>query len=228
MSHWEELERPAPRRGRRRRRRGAPAQPRAPAAEAGRGRLRHRARRARPRSSRRSCRTWTGAVQLAVTVEDDPGRDLGEDRQIGHRFFFSPEEVEPLGTRSPRGRGDRASWSRASATCSSATTASGSRSPAGWPRSALPAGVDVADFGIRGMDLAYALRDYDAAILVDALPRGSAPGTLYLIEPELDDARARRPTRTAWTRSRCWRWPAISAARCRACWCVGLRAGARP
>jgi hydrogenase maturation protease len=43
------------------------------------------------------------------------------------------------------------------------------------------------DYGIRGMDLAYALQDYDAAIFLDALPRGNAPGTLYLIEPELDE-----------------------------------------
>jgi hypothetical protein len=35
-------------------------------------------------------------VQLAVVVEDDPGRDLGEMRQAGHRFFFSPSEVEPV------------------------------------------------------------------------------------------------------------------------------------
>ena len=35
-------------------------------------------------------------VHLAVVVEDDPGRDLGDMRQPGHRFFFSPEEVEPL------------------------------------------------------------------------------------------------------------------------------------
>jgi hydrogenase maturation protease len=49
-----------------------------------------------------------------------------------------------------------------------------------------PEGVQVADFGIRGLDLAYALGDgYDAAILVDALPRGRAPGTLYVIEPDL-------------------------------------------
>ena len=33
-------------------------------------------------------------VHLAVIVEDDPGRDLGEMRYIGHRFFFSSEEVE--------------------------------------------------------------------------------------------------------------------------------------
>jgi hypothetical protein len=35
-------------------------------------------------------------LHLAVVLEDDPGRDLGMMRQPGHRFFFSPEEVEPL------------------------------------------------------------------------------------------------------------------------------------
>ncbi len=35
-------------------------------------------------------------VHLAVVIEDDPGRDLGELRQPGHRFFFKPTEVEPL------------------------------------------------------------------------------------------------------------------------------------
>ncbi len=35
-------------------------------------------------------------IHLAVTIEDDPGRDLGRERWPGHRFFFSPEEVEPL------------------------------------------------------------------------------------------------------------------------------------
>lgn len=50
----------------------------------------------------------------------------------------------------------------------------------------LPEGVEVADFGIRSLDLAYALReDYDLVILVDALPRGGAPGTVYLLEPEV-------------------------------------------
>ena len=52
----------------------------------------------------------------------------------------------------------------------------------------LPDGVRVVDFGIRGFDLAYALlEDDDAAILVDALPRGVAPGTLCVLEPTLDD-----------------------------------------
>jgi hypothetical protein len=40
---------------------------------------------------------YDGRVYLAVTVDDDPGRDLGELRQPGHRFFFLPDEVEPLG-----------------------------------------------------------------------------------------------------------------------------------
>jgi hypothetical protein len=35
-------------------------------------------------------------VYIAVTLEEDPGRDLGGDRILGHRFFFSPEEVVPL------------------------------------------------------------------------------------------------------------------------------------
>lgn len=35
-------------------------------------------------------------VHLAVVLDDDPGREFGMMRQPGHRFFFSPEEVEPL------------------------------------------------------------------------------------------------------------------------------------
>jgi hypothetical protein len=31
-----------------------------------------------------------------VTVDDDPGQDLGRAGQPGHRFFFRTEEVEPL------------------------------------------------------------------------------------------------------------------------------------
>jgi hydrogenase maturation protease len=54
--------------------------------------------------------------------------------------------------------------------------------------STLPEGVEVVDFGIRGMDLAYALHDaYDLVVFVDATPRGGKPGTVYLIEPEIED-----------------------------------------
>jgi hypothetical protein len=39
---------------------------------------------------------YDGRVYLAVVVDEDPGKDLGMLRQPGHRFFFQPEEVEPL------------------------------------------------------------------------------------------------------------------------------------
>jgi hypothetical protein len=35
-------------------------------------------------------------IHLSVTLEDDPGRDLGDAHILGHRFFFSPDEVVPL------------------------------------------------------------------------------------------------------------------------------------
>ncbi len=54
-------------------------------------------------------------------------------------------------------------------------------------RRSFPDGVRVIDFGIRSYDLAYAIMDnYDATILIDTSQRGEAPGTLYLIEPELN------------------------------------------
>jgi hydrogenase maturation protease len=119
-----------------------------------------------------------GGVQLAVTVEDDPGRDLGEARQIGHRFFFRPEEVEPLAPRIlVAGIGN----------VFLGDDGFGVEVAGRLLRSEQPVGVHVEDFGIRGMDLAYALSDYDVAVLLDASPRGEPPGTLYLIEPELDE-----------------------------------------
>jgi hypothetical protein len=35
-------------------------------------------------------------VHFAVVMDDDPGREFGMMRQPGHRFFYSPEEVEPV------------------------------------------------------------------------------------------------------------------------------------
>jgi hydrogenase maturation protease len=50
----------------------------------------------------------------------------------------------------------------------------------------LPDSVKVKDFGIRSYDLAYALMEqWDLIILIDAIARGEAPGTLYTLEPEL-------------------------------------------
>jgi hydrogenase maturation protease len=51
----------------------------------------------------------------------------------------------------------------------------------------MPDGVRVVDYGIRGLDLAYALLDGDqeVTIFVDATARGGEPGTIYVIEPDL-------------------------------------------
>ena len=53
----------------------------------------------------------------------------------------------------------------------------------------LPPEVQVIDFGIRTYDLAYTIMDgYDVTILIDITAQGHAPGTVYLIEPDLNEA----------------------------------------
>ena len=122
-----------------------------------------------------------GRVFVGVLVDDDPGRDLGER---GHRFFFSPSEVVPL---------------RVLVAGIGNVFLGDDGFGCALARRVSFDGVDVADFGIRGMDLAYALADYDVVVFLDATPRGEAPGTLYLIEPDLDglpldvDAHAMHP-----------------------------------
>jgi hypothetical protein len=39
---------------------------------------------------------YEGKIQVAVVINDDPGKDLGLLRQPGHRFFFNVEEMEPV------------------------------------------------------------------------------------------------------------------------------------
>jgi hydrogenase maturation protease len=126
---------------------------------------------------------FDGRIHVAVTLDDDPGRDLGEKRQPGHRFFFAPGEVEPLA-------GDAPPATRVLvAGIGNIFMADDGFGVAVAQRLAerdLPAGADVVDFGIRGMDLVFALGEgYDAAVFVDAVPHGEQPGTLFVIEPDL-------------------------------------------
>lgn len=59
------------------------------------------------------------------------------------------------------------------------------KSLAGQP---LPPGTEVADFGIRGVHLAYDLLDgCDLFVLVDAAPRGEQPGTVTVLEAEVPE-----------------------------------------
>ncbi len=49
-----------------------------------------------------------------------------------------------------------------------------------------PAGVEVEDFGIRGIHLAYRLLEPVTLLVVaDVVRRGGAPGTLYVVEPDV-------------------------------------------
>jgi hydrogenase maturation protease len=121
-----------------------------------------------------------GAIHLVVTVDDDPGRDLGAASQLAHRFFFAPEEVEPL----PEQRILVAGIGNVFLGDDGFGVALAERLAA----RTRPPGVAVVDYGIRGMDLAYALGDgWDAVVLLDAAPTGQPPGTLSVIEPELHD-----------------------------------------
>jgi len=132
---------------------------------------------------------YEGKYHVCVVLDNDPGRDIGLLRQPGHRFFFDAEEVEPLSE-------DEACELKLAQKPSILVAGIGNiflgddafgvevaRRMAGLE---LPASVRVADFGIRGFDLAYAMQDgYETTILVDACPHGEAPGTLYVIEPDL-------------------------------------------
>ncbi len=130
-----------------------------------------------------------GRISLAVVVEDDPGRELGLARQPGHRFFFSPDEVEPLDeTPPPTGAVRKKVLIAGIGNVFLADDGFGVALADRLARRRLPEGVEVRDFGIRGMELAYAMHDgYETVLLLDATPRGKPPGTLYVIEPEPDE-----------------------------------------
>src|ERR1700690_799097 len=134
---------------------------------------------------------YQGQFHLSVVVDEDPGRDMGMARQPRHRFFFAPTEVEPIGS---NGSGPAAAKTRTPSILIAGIgniflgdDAFGVEVAQRLANKKLPRGVRAIDFGIRGFDLAYALLDgTDVTILVDACPRGEKPGTLYVIEPDMD------------------------------------------
>ena len=125
--------------------------------------------------------TMEGDLQLAVALDDDPAAELGPGRP-GRWFFFAPDEVEPVSGKRVLVAGiGNIFLGDDGFGCAVA------QALADTP---LPDGVEVRDFGVRGLDLAYELAGHDAVVLIDALPLDDEPGTLAVIEPQLDDQAA--------------------------------------
>ncbi|HEX3681927.1 MAG TPA: hydrogenase maturation protease [Bryobacteraceae bacterium] len=131
---------------------------------------------------------YEGKLHLAVILEEDPGKDLGLLRQPGHRFFFTPEEVERC-TRDNDALAPRTRSPQILVACIGniflGDDGFGVEVARQLSNRTFPENVRIRDFGIRGYDLAYALLEGDdLVILVDACPRGEAAGTVYVIETD--------------------------------------------
>jgi hydrogenase maturation protease len=133
---------------------------------------------------------YEGKSHVCVVLDEDPGRDMGMLRQPGHRFFFDPAEIEPLPGTDIQVRTDKPRILVAGiGNIFLGDDAFGVEVVRRLQSTGLPTSVQVKDFGIRGFDLAYALQDgYETVILVDAFPHGEPPGTVYVVEPDLDAA----------------------------------------
>ena len=133
---------------------------------------------------------YEGKFHICVVVDEDPGRDIGIMRQPGHRFFFDPEEVEMIAAEEAPENAVKLPRILVAGIGNIflGDDAFGVEVVRRLSVRSLPKNVKVTDFGIRGYDLAYALLDpYDTTILVDACPHGERAGTLYVVEPDLDD-----------------------------------------
>jgi hydrogenase maturation protease len=129
---------------------------------------------------------YEGAQHICVVVENDPGRDLGMMRQPGHRFFFSPAEIERLPDEE---QGEQHASAKPSILIAGigniflGDDGFGVEVARHLLQSELPDSIRVVDFGIRGLDLVYTLQDgYETTVLIDAYPHGHEPGTVSVLE----------------------------------------------
>jgi hydrogenase maturation protease len=136
-------------------------------------------------------RDYEGHEHIVVVLDDDPGRALGP-RAPAHRFFFAPGELEFI---------ESSPFEAEAASPRILVAGIGNifLGDDGFGVEVIrqlgcrqfPDGVTVVDFGIRGYDLAFALMDeYEYVILIDACPRGLEPGTVFVLEPDIDNGLA--------------------------------------
>ncbi|MCU1341103.1 MAG: hypothetical protein JWN92_526, partial [Candidatus Acidoferrum typicum] len=123
---------------------------------------------------------YEGKLQVCVVIEEDPGMDIGLMRQPGHRFFFDPTELEPVAKNEENPIKETKKILIAGiGNIFLADDGFGVEVAGRLAKQSFSSGVRVADFGIRGFDLAYALMEgYETTILVDAYPGEGQPGTL--------------------------------------------------
>ena len=161
----------------RRRRQG-----RAAAGEPTRRRRTTSSRAARRRSSA-STTTTTARVHLAVTVDDVPGQELMRD--IGRFLYFKTDRgggacMSPEFEKQILVAGVGNAWMLDDGFGSVVAQRLEARE--------MPSGVRVMDAGSGGLDLAYEImRGYHALVLVDVSRQGGEPGTLYVMEPDLEE-----------------------------------------
>lgn len=136
---------------------------------------------------------YENTQHICVVLDGDPGRDLGMMRQPGHRFFFTPAEIEPISEESESGAEPPSRSAKPTILIAGignifcGDDGFGVEVARRLLSNPHRDGVRIVDFGIRGFDLAYALQDgYETTILVDAYPHGRQPGTVTVIEPNLD------------------------------------------
>jgi hydrogenase maturation protease len=132
---------------------------------------------------------YEGKLHVCVVLDDDPGKDIGLMRQPGHRFFFAPTEVEPVAqSDEPQIATTKRILIAGIGNIFMADDAFGVEVASRLASQPFPSGVRVADFGIRGFDLAYALMEgYETTILVDAYPGEGQPGTLFVLQPDFQN-----------------------------------------
>jgi hydrogenase maturation protease len=137
---------------------------------------------------------YEGASHVCVVLDADPGRDLGLMRQPGHRFFFNPSELEPFSgsqsveTTETKVRTRPLILVAGIGNIFMGDDGFGVEVVRRLLDCELPEEVRVVDFGIRGLDLAYALQEsYLTTILIDAYPHGQPPGTVSVVDPDLSE-----------------------------------------
>ncbi|MEP7047782.1 MAG: hydrogenase maturation protease [Ilumatobacteraceae bacterium] len=125
-----------------------------------------------------------GDQHVAVALDDDPASDMFEWQ--GRFLYFHPDEIEVL-EQPRRSRvlvagigniflGDDGFGVEVIKHIGATASDAG-----------LHDGVTVADFGIRGVHLAFELLEgYDVLVLIDAIPLGEAPGTVVTFEPDVE------------------------------------------